>query len=102
MYIDHSALNYVVNKPVLGGRICRLLLLFQDYYFEVIVTLGKLNAGLDHLWIIEIGEEPSNLEEGLLDAHLFVVHVANDNFADIIYFLTTRMTPEGYTNQKKK
>ena len=22
MYMDHSALNYLVNKPVLGGRIC--------------------------------------------------------------------------------
>lgn len=23
MYTDHSALKYLVNKPVLGGRICR-------------------------------------------------------------------------------
>jgi hypothetical protein len=22
MFIDHSALKYLVNKPVLGGRIC--------------------------------------------------------------------------------
>lgn len=29
MYIDHSALEYLVNKPVLGGKICRWLLLFQ-------------------------------------------------------------------------
>jgi hypothetical protein len=29
MFIDHSALKYLVNKPVLGGRICIWLLLFQ-------------------------------------------------------------------------
>ena len=37
MYIDHSVLKYLVNKPMLGGRICRWLLLFQEYDFEVIV-----------------------------------------------------------------
>lgn len=28
MYMDHSALKYLVNKPVFGGRICRWPLLF--------------------------------------------------------------------------
>lgn len=27
-FIDHSTLKYLVNKPVLEGRICRWLLLF--------------------------------------------------------------------------
>jgi hypothetical protein len=49
MFTDHSSLKYLVKKPVLGGRICRWLLLFQEFDFEVIVKLGKLNAGPDHL-----------------------------------------------------
>jgi hypothetical protein len=28
MFIDHSTLKYLVNKPMLGGRICRWLLPF--------------------------------------------------------------------------
>lgn len=28
MYANHSALKYLVNKPVLGGKICRWMLLF--------------------------------------------------------------------------
>lgn len=51
----------------MGGRIFRWLLLFQKYDFEVIVKLGRLNAGLDHLSHIEMGEEPTSLEEGLPD-----------------------------------
>jgi hypothetical protein len=47
MFTDHSSLKYLVNKPVLGGRICRWLLLFQEFHFEVIVKTVKLNAGLD-------------------------------------------------------
>jgi hypothetical protein len=54
---DHSALKYLVNKPVLGGRICRWLLLFQEYDFEVIAKPGKLNAGPDHLSRILSGED---------------------------------------------
>jgi hypothetical protein len=45
MYTDHSTLRYLVNKPVLGERIYRWLLLFQEYNFEVIVKPGKMNAG---------------------------------------------------------
>jgi hypothetical protein len=29
MFTDHSMLKYLVKKPVLGGRICRWLLLFK-------------------------------------------------------------------------
>ena len=68
MYIDHSALKNLVNKPVLGGKICRWLLLFQEYDSKVIVKPGRLNAGPYHLSRIETGEEPNNIEEGLPDA----------------------------------
>lgn len=57
MYIDDSSLNYLVNKPVLGGNIFRWLLLFQEYEFEVIVKPMRLNVGLDHISRIEIGED---------------------------------------------
>jgi hypothetical protein len=84
MFIDHSALKYLVNKPVLGGRICRWLLLFQEVDFEVIVKPGKLNAGPDHLSRVTNGEEPTNLEDNFLDAQLFSVQIANEYFTDII------------------
>jgi hypothetical protein len=56
MFIDHSSLKYLVNKPVLGGRIYRWLLLIQEFDFEVIVKPGKLNARLDHLSRVTNGE----------------------------------------------
>jgi len=33
IYIYHSVLTYLVNKPMLGGKICRWLMLFQEYEF---------------------------------------------------------------------
>eukprot|EP00253_Pinus_taeda_P030157 PITA_30157 len=102
MYTDHYALKYLVNKPMLGGKICRWLLLFQEYDFEVIRKPRRLNARPNHFSCIETGEDPTNLEEGLPNAHLFVVHVADNYFVDIIHFLTIGTAPEGYIGQQKK
>ena len=66
MFTDHSALKYLVNKPMLGGKICRWLLLFEDFDFEIIVNLGRLNASPDHLSRIEIGEETTNIRKDFL------------------------------------
>ena len=99
MYMDHFALKYLVNKLVLVGRICRWLLLFQEYDFEVIVKPRRLNMEPDHLSRIETGKETTKLEEGLSGVQLFVVRILDGHFEDIIHFLTTRTTPEGYTVQ---
>jgi hypothetical protein len=102
MFTDHSALKYLVNKPVLGGRICQWLLLFQEFDFEVIVKLGKLNARPDHLSRVTNGEEPTNLEDNFPDAQLFLVHIADDYFAEIIHYLSTGTAPQEYTTAQKK
>ena len=82
-----------MNKPVFGGHICRWLLLFQEYDFKVIVKPGRLNVGQNHLSRIENGGEPTNLEEGLPDAHLYAVRITDIHFEDIIHFLTTGTAP---------
>ena len=87
------------EQACVGGRICRWLLLFQEYDFEVIIKLRRLNVGPNHLSRIETSEEPTNLEERLLDAQLYAVRVADDHFEDIIYFLTTGTVPQEYLVQ---
>jgi hypothetical protein len=80
--ISHS--QHLVNKPVLGGRICRWLPLFQEYDFEIIVKPGRMNKGPDHLSRLEHGEEPTNLEDTLTDAHLPDIRKINDHFTEIV------------------
>jgi len=48
---------------------------------------------------IETSEEPTNLEDRLLDAQLYAVHIADGHFEDIIHFLTTGTAPQGYSIQ---
>ena len=102
MFTDHSVLKYLVNNPVLGAKICRWLLLFQEFDFEVIVKLGRLNVGPDHLSRIESGEEPTSLENKLPDAQLFVVTVVDKKFEAIIHLLSIGYAHEGFTIVQKK
>lgn len=69
---------------------------------KVILKPRRLNAGPYHLSRIENGDEPTNMEEGLPDAQLFVVRIANDRFTDIIQILSIGTTPEGYSTWKNK
>jgi hypothetical protein len=62
------------------------LLLFQEYDFEVIVKLGKLNAGPDHLSCILTGEDAGNLDDNFPDAQLFAVRMVDDYFATLWSF----------------
>jgi hypothetical protein len=102
MFTDHYALKYLVNKPVLGGRICIWLLLFQEYYFEIMVKPGRMNKGPDHLSRLEHGEEPTSLEDTLPDAQLLAIRKVDDHFAKIVQFLSTGLEPSEYTITQKK
>jgi hypothetical protein len=97
IYTDHFSLRYLVNKPVLGGRICRWLLLFQEYEFEVNVKPGKLNVGPDQLLCILSGEDAGNIDDSLPYAHLFAIQMVDDFFADIAQLLSIGIAPSDMT-----
>ena len=61
-YTDHQALKYLVCKLVHQGRVCKWLLLFQEFEFEVIIRPRKNNVGPDCLSRVEIGEEATGIE----------------------------------------
>jgi hypothetical protein len=84
MYVDHYVLRYLVNKLLLGGKICRWILILQKYDFEVIGKLGKSNSIPYHLSRILSGEDAGNLDDILPDAHLFVVNMVDEYFVDIV------------------
>jgi hypothetical protein len=102
MFTNHSELKYLVNKPMLGGRICKWLLLFQEYDFEIVVKPGRMNKGLDHLSRLEHGEERTSLEDTLPDAQLLAIRKIDDHFTEIVEFLSTRMALSEYTITQKK
>jgi hypothetical protein len=82
-FTDHSALKYLVNKPVLEGRIYRWLLLFQEFYFEVIIKLGTCDVSPDHLSRLDSGESSRAIDNHLPDVDLFRVEEVPEYLEDI-------------------
>jgi hypothetical protein len=69
---------------VFEGRICRWLLLFQEYDFEIVVKPGRMKKGPDHLSRLEHGEEPTSLEDTLLNARFLAIRKIDDHFKEIV------------------
>jgi hypothetical protein len=89
-------LKYLVNKPVLEGRICRWLLLFQEFPFEVVIKPRRCNVGPNHLSRLESGESGGAVDDQLPDAKLFRVEAIPEYLEDIAVFLSTWACTETY------
>jgi hypothetical protein len=100
-FTDHYALKYLVKKPMLEGRICRWLLLFQEFSFEVIIKPGRCNIGPDHLSRLESRESGGVVDDHLPDANLFRIEAISEYLEDIAVFLSTRAYPETYSATQK-
>lgn len=101
-YTGHQALKYLVNKPLHHRRICRWLLLFQEFEFEVIIRPGKANVGPDHFSSVESGEDLTGIEDDLPDAYLFKVEEIPSELAEIRQYLQEGKAPDHYSEEKKK
>lgn len=61
-----------------------------------------MNKGPDHLSRLEHGEEPTSLDDTLPDAQLLAIRKVDDQFAEIVQFLSTGMAPREYSVIQKK
>ena len=84
------------------GGFFHWLLLLQEFNFEIIVKPDRLNLGPDHLSRIESGEEPTSVEDNLLDAQLFAITMFDDQYKDTIHFLSMGYAPTKFTTTQKK
>jgi hypothetical protein len=57
----------------------------------------RMNKGPNHFSRLEHGEEPTGLEDTLLDVQLLAIRRIDDHFTDIVQFLSTGMAPSEYT-----
>lgn len=69
-YVDHQVLMYLVNKPILQGRVNRWLLLLQEFTFTIIIWPRKTHVIVDQLSRIKSEEPPKGVNEDFPDAHL--------------------------------
>lgn len=102
LFTNHFSLKYFFNKPILEGRICRWILLFQEFSFKVFSKLGLSNVGLDHPSHLESSETRGSVDDKFLDADLFTIKVVPNYTVDITLFLATRKCLNEYITTQRK
>ena len=99
-YVDHLALQYLVNKPQVSGRLARWLLLFLEFDFKVIYKPGKTHGVADALSRNEGAEPATGIPDQTTDAHLFSIQT--DWIQPIIDYLQTGTFSPSMTKEARK
>jgi hypothetical protein len=71
-YVDHMALEYLVNKPQVSRRITRWSLLFLEYKFIVVYKLGRTHVVADVLSELLDSQEPLGVPNQIVVHHYFL------------------------------
>ena len=99
-YIDHLALQYLVNKPHVSGRLARWLILFLEFDFKVIYKPGKTHGVADALSRNKGAEPATEIPDQTTDAQLFSIQP--DWIHPIIEYLQTGTFPPSMTKEAHK
>ena len=72
VHTDHSAIRYLMNKPIVTSRLARWLLLLQEFDIAIIDKPGKSNVVANYLSRLHIpDEDPTPIEDTFPNEHLF-------------------------------
>ena len=99
-YVDHLALQYLVNKPQVSDRLARWLLLFLEFDFKVIYKPGKTHGVVDALSHNKGAEPATGIPDQTTDAQLFSMQP--DWIHPIIDYLKTGTFPPSMTKEAPK
>ena len=102
VHTNHSAIIFLVNKPITNGRVTRWLLLLQEFNITVIDRPGKENLVADFLSHIQHDSDTKPIDDTFPGEHLFAVSIQTPWFADIENYLATRKVPHHLTPYKKR
>eukprot|EP00253_Pinus_taeda_P028167 PITA_28167 len=103
IHTDHSAIRYLMEKPVTNGRVTRWLLLLQEFNITVLDKPGKQNTVVDFLSRIQNTKEDSLVEDKFPDEYLFAVTTKTPWYADIANYLVTRkLPPQLFPSERRK
>ena len=75
VYTDHSAIIFLMNKPITNGRVSRWLLLLHEFNITIINWPGKENLVADFLAHIQHDDSAKSIDDTFPNEHLSVVSI---------------------------
>jgi hypothetical protein len=72
VHTDHSAIKYLMKKPITNARVTRWLLLLQEFDITIVDRPGKENVVVDFLSRLT-PDDDTPVDDSFLDEYLFAV-----------------------------
>lgn len=107
--VDHHSLSYLVNQPLITGRVARWIMILMEYDFEVVFVPGKRHIVADYL-----SRDTNTTEEGIddsfnepyiqaasLEVNTDTTEAQNDWRHDVVAYLGQGILPQGLTGAQK-
>jgi hypothetical protein len=92
-FVDHMAIQYLVNKPELNRRLARWVLLLTKFNYIVQYKLGKQHLQADHLSWISMELSPNDINDEFSNGRLFAIKNVPSWYEYIAQFLSTQQFP---------
>ena len=102
MYIDHSAIQYLANKPITNGQVTWWLLLLQEFNITIKDHLGKENLVPNFLSRILKVNDPLVVDDQFSDEHLFSMVNKASWYADVENYPVVGKLPKHLTIRERK
>jgi hypothetical protein len=90
VHTDHSAIRFLMNKPITNGGVTRWLLLLQEFNITVLDLPRKDNVVADFISRIKNEDDDIPVDDSFPNNHLFSLFVNTPWFADMVNYLATR------------
>jgi hypothetical protein len=101
VHTDHSAIKYLMNKPITNARVTRWLLLLQEFDITIVDRPGKENVVADFLSRLTTNDDKP-VDDSFPDEYLFAVSAHSPWYADIANYLVAGKLPPHLSYREKK
>jgi len=102
VHTDHSAISFLMNKPITNGRISHWLLLLQEFDITIVDNPGKDNVVADFLSRLTIDDNCTPTEDSFPDEYLFAISTYSLWYADIANYLAAGKFPQYLSSKEKR
>jgi hypothetical protein len=101
VHTDHSAIKYLMNKPITNAQVTRWLLLLQEFDITIVDRPGKENVVADFLSRLT-PDDDTPVDDSFPDEHLFAVSAHSPWYANITNYLVAGKLPPHLSHREKR
>ena len=102
MHNDHSAIKYLMNKPITNARVTRWMLLLQEFDITIIDIPRKENVVAGFLSHFINSDDNLSVEDSFPYEHLFAVSTYSLWYVDVANYLATGKLPAHLSKREKR